>query len=82
MADMPRYYFDLKFDAESPSHDEEGTMLADIPAAEIEAVRALCDFTKEAVSSEQDLTSLAIIVRDVTGPVFEAVLNFEMKRLN
>ena len=82
MADMPRYYFDLKFDGESPSHDEEGTILADIPAAEIEAVRALCDFTKEIVRSDQDLTFLAIIIRDDTGPVLEAVLNFEMKRLN
>ena len=79
---MPQYYFDLKFDGESPSHDEEGTVLADVPAAEIEAVMTLCDFTKEMVRSGRDLTSLTILIRDDTGPVIEAVLNFEMKRLS
>jgi hypothetical protein len=79
---MQRYYFDLKFNGESPSHDEEGTILKNQEAAQLEATRSLCDFSKDILDSEMRLRNVAVIVRDDTGPVLEAVLNFYFKRLN
>lgn len=79
---MPRFFFDLKFDGESPTHDEEGLVMSDLEAAQIEARRALTDLSREIVQSGKLTNSLAVIVRDDSGPALQATLNFEMKRLN
>jgi hypothetical protein len=79
---MRRYFFDLKFEGQEASGDEEGTVLLDMTAAQIEASRTLCDFAKEIIGRGRDLRSLAVIVRDEDGPVLEAHLDFKIKRLN
>lgn len=79
---MPRFFFDLKFDGESPTDDEEGLVLPDLEAAQVEASLALTDLSREMVSSGKPTNSLAVIIRDDTGPVLQATLNYEMKRLN
>ena len=79
---MPRFFFDLKFDGESPTHDEEGLVMSDLEAAQIEATRALTDLSREMVQSGKLTNSFAVIVRDDNGPALQATLNFEMKRLN
>ena len=48
---MPRFFFDLKFDGESPTDDEEGLVLPDLEAAQVEASLALTDLSREMVSS-------------------------------
>jgi hypothetical protein len=79
---MRRFFFDLKYDGESPTDDEEGIVLPDLASAQVEATRALTDLSKEMVLSGRSTNSLAVIVRDDTGPVLQATLNFELKRLN
>lgn len=48
---MVRYFFDLKFDGEDPTHDEEGGLFASLAMAQLEATRALSDLSKEMVQS-------------------------------
>jgi hypothetical protein len=79
---VPRFFFDLKFDGEGPTDDEEGLVMPDLEAAQVEASYALTDLSKEMVLSGKTTNSLAVIVRDDSGPVLQATLNFEMKRLN
>jgi hypothetical protein len=79
---MTRYFFDLKFGDESPTHDEEGGLYANFATAQVEATRALSDLSSEMVQSGRDANSLAVVVRDGDGPVMQAALHFEMKRLN
>jgi hypothetical protein len=79
---VPRFFFDLKFDGERPTDDEEGLVMPDLEAAQVEASRALTDLSKEMVLSGKTTNSLAVIIRDDAGPVLQATLNFEMKRLN
>lgn len=79
---MPRYYFDLKFDGEEPSRDEEGMELKDAEAAQIEATRTLYDFSREIIHSKKHLQTLTVIVRDVNGTVLSAEINFQHKRLH
>jgi hypothetical protein len=78
---MP-YYFDLKFDGEDPTGDEEGMDLEDAEAAQVEAVRTLCDFSGEVIRSRKQLSTLAVIVRDEGGPVLSAEINLKNLRPN
>jgi hypothetical protein len=78
---MQRFFFDLQFDDEKPSEDEEGTLLPDVEAAQLEAARSLSDFSRAIVDDKERLRKLAIHVRDDSGPVLVAVLRFEIKRL-
>jgi hypothetical protein len=75
---MPKYYFDLKFEDEAPALDEEGSYQTDLEAARLEAVNSLLDLAKELIETN----AIAIVVRDDDGVIFEAMLNIEMKRLN
>jgi hypothetical protein len=79
---MRRFFFDLKYDGERPTDDEEGMIMPDLESAQVEATRALTDLSKEMVLSGKVTNSLAVIIRDDSGPVLQATLNFEMKRLN
>ena len=79
---VPRFFFDLKFDGEMPTNDEEGLVMPDLETARVEASRALSDLSREMVLSGKITNSLAVIIRDDAGPVLQATLNFEMKRLN
>ena len=79
---VPRFFFDLKFDGERPTADEEGLVMPDLQAAQVEASRALTDLSREMVLSGKITNSLAVIIRDDAGPILQATLNFEMKRLN
>ena len=79
---VPRFFFDLKFDGERPTDDEEGLVMPDLQAAQVEASRALTDLSREMVLSGKITNSLAVIIRDDAGPILQATLNFEMKRLN
>ena len=79
---MQRYYFDLQFDDEPPSQDEEGTLLPGVEAAQLEAARSLSDFSRQIVGDNKHLSTLAIHVRDDAGPVLIAALRFEIKRLS
>jgi hypothetical protein len=79
---MRRFFFDLKYDGERPTDDEEGMIMPDLESAQVEATRALTDLSKEIVLSGKVTNSLAVIIRDDSGPVLQATLNFEMKRLN
>jgi hypothetical protein len=78
---MQRFFFDLQFDDEKPSEDEEGTLLPDVEAAQLEAARSLSDFSRAIVDDKERLLKLTIHVRDDSGPVLVAVLRFEIKRL-
>ena len=78
---MQHFFFDLQFDDEKPSEDEEGTLLPDVEAAQLEATRSLSDFSRAIVDDKERLRKLAIHVRDDSGPVLVAVLRFEIKRL-
>ncbi|MEA3148184.1 MAG: hypothetical protein QOI53_3806 [Verrucomicrobiota bacterium] len=78
---MQRFFFDLQFDDEKPSEDEEGTLLPDVEAAQLEAARSLSDFSRAIVDDKERLHKLTIHVRDDNGPVLVAVLRFEIKRL-
>jgi hypothetical protein len=78
---MQRFFFDLQFDDEKPSEDEEGTLLPDVEAAQLEAARSLSDFSRAIVDDKERLQKLTIHVRDDSGPVLVAVLRFEIKRL-
>ena len=79
---MQRYFLDLKFDGESPIDDEKGVVIPDMESAQIEAALALSDFAKGMVLNGRLTHSLAVIVRDEFGPVLQATLNYELKRLN
>jgi hypothetical protein len=79
---MQRFFFDLQFDDEKPSEDEEGVLLPDVEAAQLEAARSLSDFSRAIVDSKERLGKLTIHVRDDRGPVLIAALRFEIKRLN
>jgi hypothetical protein len=79
---MRRFFFDLKYDGERPTDDEEGMIMPDLESAQVEATRALTDLSKEMVLRGKVTHSLAVIIRDDSGPVLQATLNFEMNRLN
>lgn len=79
---MPRFFFDLKFDGERPTYDEEGLVLRNADDALVEATRALTDLSKEMVDGGKITNRLAVIVRDEVGPILQASLLFELKRLS
>jgi hypothetical protein len=64
---MPRFFFDLTFDGENSTRDEEGSLLADLTMAQVEATRALADLAKGVIRSGDATNSLAVIVRDSPG---------------
>lgn len=77
---MPKYYFDLKLDAEDPARDEEGSHQPDLAAARLEAANSILDIIKELAD---DVTNPIIVeVRDDNGIVFRATLSFEMTRIH
>lgn len=77
---MPHYYFDIR-DGQALSVDEEGLILANQRAAEIEAVLSLADTAKDLVPSASS-SSLAIEVRDDKGPIFRVAFLFGTARSN
>jgi hypothetical protein len=79
---MPRFFFDLQYDGEPPTRDEEGAMLNDMDEAQIEAAASLTDLSREMIRSGKATNSLAVTVRDTEGPVLQARLNFEAKRVS
>jgi hypothetical protein len=78
---MRRFFFDLQFDDEKPSEDEEGTLLPDVEAAQLEEARSLSDFSRAIADDKERLHKLIIHVRDDRGPVLVAALRFEIIRL-
>jgi hypothetical protein len=56
---MQRFFFDLQFDDEKPSEDEEGTLLPDVEAAQLEAARSLSDFSRAIVDDKERLHKLS-----------------------
>jgi hypothetical protein len=79
---MPRFFFDLKFDGERATSDDDGLVLPDLESAQKEAAGALTELSKDAVLSGRPIKPATVIVRDEAGPLLQATLNFEMKRLN
>lgn len=76
---MTRYYFDIR-DGQDLYPDEEGLELTDQKAAEIEAARALGDLAKD-LPPLDERKHVAIKVRALSGPLFQAVFVFETARL-
>lgn len=76
---MTRYYFDIR-DGQDLYPDEEGLELTDQKAAEIEAARALGDLAKD-LPPLDERKHVAIEVRALSGPLFQAVFVFETARL-
>ena len=76
---MTRYYFDIR-DGQDLYPDDEGLELADQKAAEIEAARALGDLAKD-LPPLDERQHMAIEVRTLSGPLFQAAFVFEIARL-
>lgn len=79
---MPRYYFDIR-DADDLAVDEEGTVLPDLQAVQVEAARSLVDMARHAVWTKAETIlghRMAVEVRDENGPVLEARFTFELER--
>jgi len=81
---MPRYYFDLR-DGDDVTADQEGMELRDIEAVQEEAVLSLADMARPAIRRNWRRSaghSLAIQVRDATGPVLQVKFVFAVSRLS
>jgi hypothetical protein len=76
---MTRYYFDIR-DGQDLYPDEEGLDLADQKAAEIEATSVLGDLAKD-LPPLDERQHMAIEVRTMRGPIFQAAFVFETARL-
>jgi hypothetical protein len=79
---MPRYYFDIR-DADDLAVDEEGIVLPDLQAVQVEAARSLVDMARHAVWTKAETIlghRMAVQVRDENGPVLEARFTFELER--
>lgn len=77
---MPRYYFDLR-DHTGTELDEEGLELANPRAVRAEAAKSLADMARDAVISAPPTAgrqTMAIAVRDASGPVMQVTLWFEI----
>jgi hypothetical protein len=59
---MVRFFFDLKRNGDSPTCDEEGSLMEGLSAARIEAARCLADFAKEVVESRELENRVGVIV--------------------
>ena len=76
---MTRYYFDFH-DGEGVLLDEEGRELRDLETAEVAAAHSLARMARaEFIDARQ--RTLAIHVRTLDGPLFQASLTFELKRI-
>jgi hypothetical protein len=71
---MTRYYFDIR-DGEALCSDEEGMELDDQRAAEIEAATSLAGMAKD-LSPLDEPHHMAIEVRTIAGPIFQAAFIF------
>lgn len=78
---MPRYYFDLT-DSDGTAIDDEGLVLLDLEAAQVEAARALGDMTRDAARNHSgcDVQSMSIEVRADTGLVMQVRFSFQSIR--
>jgi len=80
---MPRYYFDLR-DHKGIAVDEEGLELANPRAVRAEAAKSLADMARDAVLSASPTggrQTMAIDVRDASGPVMQVTFWFEIDTL-
>jgi hypothetical protein len=80
---MPRYYFDMR-DGDELAVDEEGLVLSDMRAVQIEAAKSLADMARDAVHSHSTapgMHRMAIEVRDGFGPVMQVKFTFEVEKL-
>ena len=65
---MQRFFFDLQFDDEKPSEDEEGTLLPDVEAAQLEATRSLSDFSRAMSTTRSVSTNSPFMCATTVGP--------------
>lgn len=75
---MPKYYFDIR-DGKDLYPDEEGLVLSDQRAAEMEAVHSLAGMAQD-LPVLDDRPDVAIEVRTDVGPIFRAALIFEVNK--
>jgi len=75
---MPRYYFDIR-DNGALATDEEGLVLVDLRAAEVEAARSLADMARDMPPGTAH-HHMAIEVRADEGPLFNATFVFQLTR--
>lgn len=67
-----RYYFDIR-NGQDFYRDEEGIILPDLRAAEIEAVNSLHEMASQ-LPTVDERHDMAIEVRSMDGPLFQAAL--------
>lgn len=80
---MPHYFFDF-LDEGGLALDEEGLELSDLCAARAEAARSLADMALDAIrspASVNDRHTMAIEVRDASGPVIQVTFSLEIVTL-
>jgi hypothetical protein len=77
---MNRYYFDIVAD-EQVTVDEEGELLLNLETAQQEASLSLTEIAREELRAERTIARLAIVVRDVKGPVCEIAYRWDPKSL-
>lgn len=80
---MPRYYFDLR-DETGIALDEEGLELSGPRAVQAEAAKSVADMARDAILSAAptgDRQTMAIDVRDTSGPVMQVTFSFELENL-
>ena len=78
---MPRYFFDTHDGGHF--RDDEGSDLADVAAARLEAMRALPEISRFAIPEDGDNQAYIVLVRDESGAVvYTATLTFAGLRLN
>ena len=76
---MPRFYFDLRENG-TLIEDEEGMEVADVSAAETEAVKTAVEMARDRLPGSK-LSSITIDVRDRNGDhVLTATATLEVKR--
>jgi hypothetical protein len=75
---LPKYYFDMR-DGKDLYRDEEGLVLSDQRAAEMEAVQSLAGMAQD-LPVLDDCPDVAIEVRTDVEPVFRAALIFEANK--
>lgn len=74
---MPRYFFDVLLDDRFCA-DEEGTVLEDEEAAELEATQAMAEVARDSLPGAES-KSLKMTVRDDAGVhLFELELHFSL----
>ena len=75
---MPRYYFDIR-DDDALAPDEEGLLLPNLRAAEVEAAKSLAEMAED-MPAGTERHRMAIEVRTDQGPAFQAAFIFELSR--